>query len=161
MEKLKNIKEIKGTIFKDKRGFIWTSWKKNELKLNFNHDKFAVSKKNVFRGLHYDLKTWKLVSCVYGKIFLIIVNCNVKSKDYLKTWTFKLNHKNNKQILIPPYFANGHLCLSQNCVFHYKLSYSGNYSDVKDQKTLLISDQRLKIKWPIKANFIKSKRDTG
>ena len=74
MEKLKNIKEIKGTIFTDKRGFIWTSWKKNELKLNFNHDKFAVSKKNVFRGLHYDLKTWKLVSCVYGKIFLIIVN---------------------------------------------------------------------------------------
>ena len=28
-------------------------------------------------------------------------------------------------------------------------------------ENFIISDQRLKIKWPIKANFIKSKRDTG
>ena len=67
---IKGIKVIKGSIFKDKRGKLWTSWKKNKkILLNFKHDKFSISKKNVLRGLHYDQKTWKLISCVYGKFF--------------------------------------------------------------------------------------------
>ena len=45
----------------------------------YNHDKFSLSKKNVLRGLHGDRKTWKLVSCTYGKLFLVIVNFNKKS----------------------------------------------------------------------------------
>ena len=59
----------------------------------------------------------------------------------------------------PPYFANGHLCLSKDCVFHYKLSYKGKYSDVKNQQNLKWDDIRLKINWPIKKNLIMSKRD--
>ena len=67
---IKGIKVIKGTIYKDNRGTLWTSWKKNRnLNIHFNHDKFSFSKKNVLRGLHYDNKTWKLISCVHGKVF--------------------------------------------------------------------------------------------
>ena len=117
-----NLKVLNDTIFYDKRGSIWTSWKKNKIKLNFNHDKFAYSKKNVFRGLHYDNKTWKLVSCVYGKIFLIVVKIDNSKKMY-KHKKFLLDDKKNKSILIPPGFANGHLCISNECVFHYKLFY--------------------------------------
>jgi len=155
-----NIKILNDTIFYDKRGSIWTSWKKNKIKLNFNHDKFAYSKKNVFRGLHYDNKTWKLVSCVYGSIFLIVVKIN-KSENIYKHKKFFLDHKSNKSILIPPGFANGHLCLSSECVFHYKLFYRGKYSDVKEQKTLLYNDKRLNIMWPTKKKFILSDRDKG
>ncbi|MBH09656.1 MAG: dTDP-4-dehydrorhamnose 3,5-epimerase [Candidatus Marinimicrobia bacterium] len=155
------IKIFHDTRFKDKRGYLWTSWKKNKIKLRFNHDKFAVSKKNVFRGLHYDNKTWKLVSCVYGKIFLVIVNLDKKSKNYFDCKKLYLDHKKNLTILIPPGFANGHLCLSKECVFHYKLSYPGKYADVKSQKTLLFNDERLNIKWPIKEKFILSSRDQG
>tara|TARA_Y100000389_G_scaffold205048_1_gene262412 strand:+ start:944 stop:1426 length:483 start_codon:yes stop_codon:yes gene_type:complete len=155
-----NIKILNDTIFYDKRGSIWTSWKKNKIKLNFNHDKFAYSKKNVFRGLHYDSKTWKLVSCVYGSIFLIVVKINNSKKIY-KYKKFFLDHKSNKSILIPPGFANGHLCLSNECVFHYKLFYRGKYSDVKEQKTLFYNDKRLNIMWPTKKKFILSDRDKG
>ena len=48
--------------------------------------------------------------------------CNSNSKDYLKYKSWILDQK-NIQILVPPMFANGHLCLSDSCLFHYKLSY--------------------------------------
>jgi len=154
------IKVIKGSIFKDHRGTLWTSWKKNKkIKLLFNHDKFAISKKNVLRGLHYDHKTWKLISCVYGKVFFVVIDCRSNSKNYLKQNTFLLKAEDNIQILVPPNFANGHLCLSNKCVFHYKLAYRGQYSDVKNQKTLKWNDKRLKIKWPKTKGIIMSERD--
>jgi dTDP-4-dehydrorhamnose 3,5-epimerase len=157
---IRKIKILKGTHFKDKRGLLWTSWKKNKKdKIFFNHDKFSISKKKVLRGLHYDNKTWKLISCVYGKVFFVVVDCRKNSKNYLKTFSTILDYKENIQILVPPNFANGHLCLSKNCVFHYKLSYKGSYSDVSSQKVLKWNDKRLKIKWPIKKNIILSNRD--
>ncbi len=157
---MKKIKIISGTAFKDKRGLLWTSWKKNsKQRLKFNHDKFSMSKKKVLRGLHYDSKTWKLISCVYGKVFFVAVDCRKNSKNYLKTFSMILNGNKNVQVLVPPYFANGHLCLSKDCVFHYKLSYKGKYSDVKNQQNLKWDDIRLKINWPIKKNLIMSKRD--
>jgi dTDP-4-dehydrorhamnose 3,5-epimerase len=157
---IRKIKILKGTHFKDKRGFLWTSWKKSKKdRIFFNHDKFSISKKKVLRGLHYDNKTWKLISCVYGKVFFVVVDCRKNSKNYLKTFSTILDYKENIQILVPPNFANGHLCLSKNCVFHYKLSYKGGYSDVGSQKVLKWNDKRLKIKWPIKKDIILSNRD--
>ena len=63
-------------------------------------------------------------------------------------------------ILIPPYYANGHLCLSKFCLFHYKWSYKGKYIDVRKQTTYLWSDPKLNIKWPIKKPIL-SNRDKG
>ena len=157
---LKGIKIYKSDKFFDNRGSLWTSWKKNKkYKVVFNHDKFSVSKKNVLRGLHYDNKTWKLISCVYGKVFFVIVDCVKNSKSYLKSYSIVLNSMDNIQILVPPNFANGHLCLSSECVFHYKLSYKGKYSDVKNQKVLKWNDKTIKINWPLKKNLIMSVRD--
>lgn len=154
------IKIFQNTAFKDHRGLYWTSWKKNNnIKLNFNHDKFSISKKNVLRGLHGDRKTWKLVSCVYGKVFFVIINYNKKSKYFLQKKTLILSNENRKQVLIPPNYLNGFLCLSENCVFHYKLAYKGKYNDAKDQFSVKWNDKRLSIKWPKKNNLILSLRD--
>ena len=156
---MKNIKIFKSSNFKDNRGLIWTSWEKKKINLNFNHDKFSLSKKNVFRGLHYDNKTWKLISCTYGKIFFVVVNCNKNSKNYLKHKSWILDGVKNVQILVPPMYANGHLCLSDVCLFHYKLSYRGKYVDVDKQKILKWDDPKINIKWPFKKKFILSNRD--
>ena len=147
------------SVFTDKRGDYWTSWKIGSIKkIKFKHDKFSLSKKNVLRGLHGDSKTWKLVSCPYGKFLLVVVNCQKKSKDYLKWKSCILSHQNGIQILIPPNYANGHLCLSDKCLFHYKLSYKGDYIVSKKQFSLKWNDPKLKINWRIK-NPILSKRD--
>ena len=156
---INKIKIFKNKSFKDHRGYYWTSWKKGEIKkVYFKHDKFSLSKKNVLRGLHGDKKTWKLVSCPYGKFLLVIVNYVKTSKNYLKSKSLILSHENGVQVLIPPNYANGHLCLSNKCLFHYKLSYRGKYIDAKEQFSLRWNDPKLKIKWKI-IKPILSKRD--
>ena len=153
------VKVFKNSTFKDHRGNYWTSWKKgSHNNIIFNHDKFSLSKKNVLRGLHGDKKTWKLVSCPYGKFLLVIVNYIKDSKDYLKSKSLILSQENGVQVLIPPNYANGHLCLTNKCLFHYKLSYRGKYIDAKEQFSLRWNDPKLKIKWKIKKPIL-SKRD--
>ena len=145
------VKVFRNNMFKDHRGNYSTSWKKgSHNNISFNHDKFSLSKKNVLRGLHGDNKTWKLVSCVFGKIFLVVIDFNKKSKSFLKKQSWTLSHQNNVQILIPPNYANGHLCLSEQCLFHYKLSYKGSYFGAKKQFALKWNDPVLNINWPIK-----------
>ena len=153
------IKTITRSTFKDQRGFYWTTWKKGILKrFKFNHDKFSISKKNTIRGIHCDFKSWKLVTSVYGDILLVVIDMRKNSKNYLKNKKIILTHKNPKLVLIPPYYANGHLCLSKVCVFHYKWFYKGRYLDAKKQKSYRWNEPKFKIKWPI-LNPILSKRD--
>ena len=153
------VKVYRKKSFKDHRGYYWTSWKDGEIKkIKFNHDKFSLSKKNVLRGLHGDKKTWKLLSCTYGKLLLVVVNCVKKSKNYLKWKSWILSHENGTQVLIPPNHANGYLCLSKECLLHYKLSYKGSYFDVKKQFSLKWNDPKLKIRWKIKRPIL-SQRD--
>jgi len=155
----KEIKILKQSCHKDKRGLLWTSWEKKFFRRKkFNHDKFSISKKNTLRGIHCDFKSWKLVSCVFGKVFLVVVDMRKKSKNYLKHKIFNLNYKKPILILIPPYFANAHLCLSEMCVFHYKWSYKGKYFDIDKQKSYKWNDPKIKIKWPVKKPIL-SNRD--
>ena len=155
----KDIKILKVSSFNDGRGMLWTTWKKGIFKkINFNHDKFSLSKKNVLRGLHCDFKSWKMITCVYGTVLLVIVDVRKNSKNYLKHKKFILDHKKPKMILIPPYYANGHLCLTDKCLFHYKWSYKGRYIDASNQKSFLWNDPKINVKWPIKKPIL-SKRD--
>ena len=153
------IRIIKNSTFKDQRGFLWTTWKKNSFnKIKFNHDKFSVSKKNVLRGLHCDFKSWKMVTCVYGKFLFVVVDMRKNTKTYLKHKSWVLDYKKPTLILVPPHYANAHLTISKTCVFHYKWSYKGKYLDSNKQKSYRWNDPKIKIKWPIKKPIL-SKRD--
>jgi dTDP-4-dehydrorhamnose 3,5-epimerase len=149
-------------VFYDYRGeYIETynEQKYNEYKkINFVQDDVSISRKDVLRGLHGDNKTWKLIQCLYGSIMVVIVDCNKNSKTYYKHSTFHLNDKNLLQILIPPNYANGHLCISDKCIFSYK--QSEYYNGSEQQFTVLWNDPDLNIKWPI-TNPILSLRDKG
>ena len=109
---------------------------------------FSLSKKNVLRGLHGDNKTWKLISCVYGKFFIAVVDFEKKSNSFLTWKSWELSHKNGIQLLIPPNYVNGHFCISDYCLFHYKLFYKGSYFGPKKQFALKWNDPKLNIKWP-------------
>ena len=153
------LKIIINSSFKDKRGFYWTTWKKGIFaEKKFNHDKFSISKKNTLRGLHCDFMSWKMVTCVYGKMLLAVVDMRKKSKNYLKFKKIVLSHSKPTLVLIPPYYANGSLTLSSDSVFHYKWSYKGKYIDEKKQKSYRWNDPKININWPIKKPIL-SKRD--
>jgi len=146
--------------FIDDRGELFTIWKDTDTPfMSFNHDKVASSNKNVLRGLHTD-KSWKLITCLYGKIQLVVVNFDKKSPEYL-SWTDFILDADNKEklsILVPPGFLNGHLVLSDKAIFHYKWSYQGEYPDVKDQTSVCWSDPKIGINW-LTDNPILSERD--
>ena len=88
---------------------------------------------------------------------MIVVNYIRSSRNYLKSKSFILSHENGVQVLIPPNYANGHLCLSNECLFHYKLSYKGRYFDAKNQFSLRWNDPKSKIKWQIKKPILSSR----
>ena len=155
-----NVKTITHDSFDDHRGSYWTLWHEKEIKnIHFKHDKISYSKKNVLRGYHGDKKTWKLVTCLYGKVHLSLINYKNKSKNFLKEKSFILSRENKVSVLIPPYFLNAYLCLSKDCIFHYKLSYEGQYLDVNNQISIKWNDKRINKKWNIK-NPILSERDS-
>lgn len=158
--KLKGVLLIEPNIFEDFRGqyietFNKELYRKEGIDIRFIQDDISVSKKNVLRGIHGDDITWKLVSCSYGKFYLVVVNCDQDSKDFGKWQSFILSDKNRSQVLIPPKYGNGHLVLSDLTIFHYKQS---TYYNPKHQFSYTWDDPRLKIHWPIK-NPILSQRD--
>ncbi len=137
-------------MFRDYRGDIWTTYKKktSAIKLDFIHDKFSSSRKNVIRGIHGDYKTWKMVSCIHGEIYFVVVDNRPDSKTYLQWDWMILDDKERKQVLLPPGFGNGFCVMSDTAVFSYKLAYDGEYSDVDQQFTLKWNDPRVSIDWP-------------
>ena len=158
--KLDGVLIIKPLVFEDHRGeYVETYnekiFKENGIDIKFVQDDFSISTKNVLRGIHGDLKTWKLVSCPYGKFYLIVVNHDEKTEQYKKWTSFVLSDKNRWMVLIPPKFGNGHLVLSNTALFHYKQS---TYYNPKNQFTIKWNDPDIKFWWPIKDPIL-SKRD--
>ena len=161
---LKDIKIIVPNVSIDKRGKIWTSFLESEIEkllpLNtyFKHDKFSHSKKNVLRGIHGDNKTWKLITCVYGAMQQVVVDCKQNSDTYRLYESFEINDKNPMSILIPPQYGNAFYVKSKLVVYHYKLAYDGNYLDADKQFSYKWNNPNFNIKWPTK-NPILSIRD--
>ncbi|NQU33325.1 MAG: dTDP-4-dehydrorhamnose 3,5-epimerase family protein [Bacteroidetes bacterium] len=154
---------IKPSINWDNRGNIFSSYNSdfyNEFlskKLDFKHDKFALSNFNVLRGLHGDQKTWKLVSCAFGEIYEVVVDMRPESPTYLKWDSIELKADDYRQVLIPPNFVNGYYVKSEKALFHYKLAYEGDYIDADEQFTVAWDDDRIKINWPCNAPILNSR----
>ena len=98
---------ITPSISSDVRGDIWTSFLKNDIEkllpnnLEFKHDKFSTSNKNVLRGIHGDNKSWKLITCVYGDIQQVVVDLRINSSTYKHWQEFRINNKNQRLNKVP------------------------------------------------------------
>jgi dTDP-4-dehydrorhamnose 3,5-epimerase len=121
----------------------------------FIQDDISVSTRHVLRGIHGDGETAKLVSCLYGKFYLIVINNDPNSAQYRKWTSFTLSDKNRLQVFIPPKFGNGHVVMSDWAMFHYKQNTTYNRSG---QFTLIWNDPTLGLWWPIKSPIV-SQRD--
>lgn len=160
---LPGVLKIKRELSCDHRGFyaeiyVKKLYQEKGINIEFVEQDFSFSKKDVLRGLHGDTKTWKLISCLYGELYLVVVNYDKNSENFGKWEGFTLNPENRLQILIPPLHINGHLILSDWGLFHY--NQSEYYSGAENQFSLRWNDPRFNIKWPIN-NPIFSKRDGG
>ncbi len=148
---IEGVKIFHPDIYTDYRGDLWTLWKKDEFEppLQFNHDKVSTSRKNVLRGIHGDNKSYKFITCLSGELYFVIVDNRPNSPTYLQWRSGILDDRKRSQVLLPPGVGNGFLVLSENSVFHYKWSYTGDYPDVDSQFTIKWNDSRFNIDWPI------------
>ena len=154
---------IKLDVFEDHRGeYVETyneqSYYEKGITVRFVQDDISMSTRHVLRGIHGDAETWKLISCLHGKFYLIVVNCDKKSADFGKWQSFVLSDRNRNQVLVPPLHGNGHVILSDRAIFHYK---QNTYYNPKGQFTYVWNDPALNIWWPIKDPIVSQRDEVG
>ena len=165
--KLKNVLIFEHYSFEDHRGTYEELYNKKKYGkaikdiigevIDYLEDDIVISFKHVLRGLHGDDKTWKLVTCLKGKYYIVVLNYDENSPEFGKWQSFVLSDQNKKQILVPPKHGHGYIVMSNEAIFHYKQSCI--YQGMSKQFTIKYNDSRFKIWWPIQ-NPILSARDS-
>jgi dTDP-4-dehydrorhamnose 3,5-epimerase len=158
--KLDGVLLITPEVFEDFRGqYVETYneelYRQAGIDVAFKQDDISLSSHHVLRGIHGDGETWKLVSCLVGSFYLVVVNNDPGSKQYRQWQAFTLSESNRQQVLIPPKFGNGHVVMSERAIFHYK---QNTYYNPQGQFTIVWNDPEYGVWWPVK-NPILSRRD--
>ncbi len=107
----------------------------------------SVSRKGVLRGLHLQERPYqqaKLVRCVSGKIWDVVVDLRPNSSTYGQHLAFELSGSNHKQLFIPSGFAHGFLTLSDEAILQYKVN---NAYNPQSERTIRYDDPTLAIDW--------------
>lgn len=148
---------IKPDVFEDHRGQYIEIYNEKDYPdykgtpIKFVQDDISVSRFKVLRGVHGDHHTWKLISCLYGHIYLVVVAPNRLTHE-----SFTISEHNRRQVLVPPSHGVGHVVLTDKAIFHYKQS---THYDRESQFTIKWNDPALAIDWPIKDPIL-SQRDS-
>jgi len=114
------------------------------------------SKAGILRGLHYQRKPYeetKIVTCLTGSIYDVIVDLRPNSSTYLQWQGFELSSPDTS-IYVPKGFAHGYQTLSDNAIIHYSVSefYKPNSED-----GLHYNDPKLAIQWKVPVSCISDK----
>ena len=112
----------------DKRGVFMDSYKKsdfvkNGIDVEFVQDNHSKSLKRVLRGLHYQARPKaqaKLIRCIRGKIYDVVVDLRKESKTFGKWLKVELSEENAHMLYIPEGFAHGFVVLSDEAELMYK-----------------------------------------
>ena len=156
---------IKLQKFVDKRGYLVESYNKSNLdklikkKINFIQDNHSFSKKNVFRGLHFQSGKFaqnKLVRIIEGKVIDIIVNINPKSKFFMKYKFIELDSRKEQILFIPKTYAHGFYVKSKFVNFLYKVDKKRSISH---ERVINYLDETINLKWPKNFKPILNKKD--
>ena len=150
-------------VFEDSRGFFYEaynrkSWANAEINFEFVQDNQSFSKKNVLRGLHYQIRQpqGKVVRALRGTIFDVAVDLRRSSPNFGKSVHVTLSAENRNMLWIPAGFAHGFLVLSDVAEVLYKTT---DFYAPEHERTLLWDDPKLAIPWPEAAEPILSDKD--
>jgi dTDP-4-dehydrorhamnose 3,5-epimerase len=151
-------------VFKDARGSFCETYNESRmaeagLPTRWVQDNFSISKKNVVRGIHYQVQNTqgKLVRVTHGTVWDVVVDLRRSSPTFGQHVAVKLSGENGRMFLIPEGFGHGFVVLSDIAGFAYKVT---DYYSPTGERTLLWNDPELRIAWPISAaDAIVSEKD--
>jgi len=160
---ISGLKLLQPTLFNDERGHFFESYNRETFKKlgindDFLQDNQSCSKKNVIRGLHFQVPPFaqaKLVRVVKGAALDVAVDLRKDSATYGQYFSVLLSEENKLQFYIPEGFAHGFAVLEENTIFAYKCS---NIYHKESERTILFNDNDLNIDWQIN-NPIVSEKD--
>lgn len=161
--KLDGVLTIQPYVFEDFRGeFVETYndkiYRAAGIEVDWVQDDLSVSTRHVLRGIHGDQRTYKLLSCLHGKLYFVVVNCDTDSSNFGQWQSFILSDVTRMQVLVPPKFGNAYLVLSDHALFCYKQS---TYYNRAGQFTYKWNDPKLNIWWPIKDPILSVRDEKG
>lgn len=149
----------------DDRGWFMRTYSKDQFEKNIGFEKEWVQmnqsftvKKGSIRGMHFQLKPFseiKLVRCIAGEVFDVIIDLRKNSSTFLKWFGINLSSQNKKMIYIPEGFAHGFQTLSENAELVYQHS---EYYEPEAEAGIKYNDQAVNIHWPLEITAI-SERD--
>ena len=157
-QSLKGVSLLQCDYFEDNRGFLVKTFfdeKNSGLKFTPSDEYFSISKKNVLRGLHFQIPPYdhdKVVSCVHGSVLDVLLDLR-SGPSFGNVMSIELSSDKKYILYIPKGIAHGFLSLENNSILHYKTSTI--YSPSHDKGILWNS---IDFDWPIEEPIL-SKRD--
>jgi dTDP-4-dehydrorhamnose 3,5-epimerase len=155
---------IEPKLWRDDRGLFFESF--NERKFAeagicgpFVQDNHSRSRKNVLRGLHYQLQhaQGKLIRVTQGRVFDVAVDLRKSSATFGQWTSAILDGESLNMMWVPAGFAHGYLVLSDSADFLYKTT---DFYFPEHERTIAWNDPALGIQWPgDPAQFILSAKD--
>jgi dTDP-4-dehydrorhamnose 3,5-epimerase len=149
----------------DERGFFARLYCEKEFEQHGLATKFVQindslnSQRGTLRGLHYQLPPSgeaKIVRCLRGSFFDVIVDIRPKSSTFLKFFGYELTAENRTMMYVPVGFAHGFLTTSDDAEVLYILS---SFYAPEQQRGLRYDDPTISIQWPFDPVIV-SRRDT-
>ena len=150
-------------VFGDQRGFFLESYNERAfaelgIEERFVQDNHSRSRRNVLRGLHYQIKhpQGKLVRVVEGEIVDVAVDVRRSSPTFGRWEAVRLSGDNKRMLWIPVGFAHGFRVISESAQVLYKAT---DYYAPEHERTLAWNDPDLKIDWALEGDPIVSAKD--
>lgn len=139
-------------VHADERGYFMETFHKTRLDAlgisrEWVQDNHSVSKENVLRGMHYQLRhpQAKLVRVTRGAVYDVAVDVRLGSDTFGKHVGVLLSDENKTMMFLPEGFAHGFYVLSPQAVFLYKCS---DYYCPEQERGIVWNDPDLAIDWP-------------
>ena len=151
-------------IFRDDRGHFFETYNQRVISdagmpLVWPQDNFSLSKRNVLRGIHYQITQpqGKLVRVTHGAVWDVAVDLRRSSPHFGKHVGMELSSDNGRMLWIPPGFGHAFLVLSEVAGFAYKTT---DYYAPAGERTIVWNDAEIGIAWPVNAqDVILSEKD--
>lgn len=156
---------IKPFVAYDERGYFIKDYsaevfRDNGLTHELKEVFYTSSNKGVIRAIHFQKvkEQAKLVRCVSGRIYDVIVDLRKDSPTFSEWRGFYLSEENKEELYIPEHFGHGYLVIEPSIV-SYKCAekFYGEYDD-----GIMWNDPEINIEWPVELvgnNIILSEKD--